>query len=156
MEASWSPCLPREGRWDLLFVQICEAPQPCSAHKKCVMKPGRTRCTVQLPAAGLELITAQLLHALSPRGGRPCLALITAMLQSSPFSASGLAFTWILSTLTLTHPTSPWTHGLSLPLGASAAPTVLTGVWLRPWSREVLDPIPDPAQLSWDRQVGFS
>lgn len=29
-------------------------------------------------------------------------------------------------------------------------------VWLRPWSREVLEPIPDPARLSWERQVGFS
>lgn len=85
MEASWSPCLPRQGRWELLFVQICELPQPCPAHKKCVMKPGRACCTEQLPTAGLELITAQLLHGLSPWRGRPCLALATATLQNSPF-----------------------------------------------------------------------
>lgn len=85
VEASWSPCLPRQGRWDLLFVQICEPPWPSPAHKKCVMKPGSARCTVQLPTAGLELITEELLHGLSPCGGRPCLALATATLQNSPF-----------------------------------------------------------------------
>lgn len=37
------------------------------------------------PTAGLELITAELLHGLSSCGGRPCLALATATLQKSPF-----------------------------------------------------------------------
>lgn len=69
MEASWSPCLPGEGRWDLLFVQICARPQPCPAHRKCVMKAGRALCTVQLPVAGLELITAPLLRGLGPFWG---------------------------------------------------------------------------------------
>lgn len=115
MEASWSPCLSRQGRWDLLFVQIREPPQPCPAHKMCVMKAGRAGCTEQLPAAAWSSLL-QSCSMTEPLWGE-------ALPGSCHSHAAKLPILclWPGTPLGFIHPYphpshSPRTHGLSLHL----------------------------------------
>lgn len=75
VEASWSSCLPREGRRYLLFVQICEPPRPSPAYIKGAMNPGRalaaTRSFVQLGWSSLLQKRVASPSELSPGGGSP-------------------------------------------------------------------------------------
>lgn len=73
VEASWSSCLPRQGRRYLLFVQICEPPppRPSPAHIKGVMNPSSVHSFVQLSWGSLLPKHAAPPSELSPCGGSP-------------------------------------------------------------------------------------
>lgn len=75
VEASWSSCLPRQGRRYLLFVQICEPPRPSPAYIKGAMNLGHAlaaACSVvQLGWSSLLQKRVASPSELSPCGGSP-------------------------------------------------------------------------------------
>lgn len=141
VEASWSSCLPRQGRRYLLFVQICEPPRPSPAYIKGVMNPGSafaaTRSFVQLgwssllrksaaSPSGRVFVGAALILGV---GREPAPAAQPQPHHRSPHfcgSETGLVFTCILSVLVLTRVEAPWgahpaPNPLLLPAAAASA-----------------------------------